>query len=356
MEKNKSNKKAIIVVVILLIIFIIAGIISYSNRDQSLEIAVDAQGGEYEELLKIKKGQTIGSLDDPVRKGYDFLYWKVNGKKVDDDYKIEKDIKLTAVWKKKDNEDIEECIVKFDSDGGSSVASQKVEKGKKIKKPTPPTKTGYLFKEWALDGMTYDFDKTVEEDITLKAVWEETKQEEKQQEQPKNNENSNQQPKEEKQNKQDNQSASIIVSYTVSFDSAGGSGVVSQTIEENKTVEKPQDPTREGYTFSGWTLNGSAYDFNTKVTSDITLTATWQSNRNFTIGIAAVDPYSPDRYLTVYQNGTAISFKKLMYNDGTEVLGSISGTRMTVSNSDIAGETTFKVQLSTGEVITAKVN
>ena len=70
-------------------------------------------------------------------------------------------------------------------------------------------------------------------------------------------------------------------SFTVTFNSALGSNVESQTINENETATKPVDPTREGYVFGGWTYNGVEYDFATPVTSDITLTAKW--NQMFTV-------------------------------------------------------------------------
>ena len=54
-----------------------------------------------------------------------------------------------------------------------------------------------------------------------------------------------------------------VVTYTVTFDSNGGSAVTAQTIEAGQKATKPTDPTKSGYDFKGWTLNGSAYDFNT---------------------------------------------------------------------------------------------
>ncbi len=66
----------------------------------------------------------------------------------------------------------ETFTVTFDTDGGSSVNSQKVEKGKTVAKPSEdPTKDGFTFKEWQLNGKTYTFLEEVTEDITLKAVW-----------------------------------------------------------------------------------------------------------------------------------------------------------------------------------------
>ena len=68
--------------------------------------------------------------------------------------------------------------------------------------------------------------------------------------------------------------------YTVTFDSNGGSEITSRRVGENGSVIKPTDPTREGYTFLGWYLNGEEFDFNTKITSDITLTARWEEITN----------------------------------------------------------------------------
>lgn len=65
------------------------------------------------------------------------------------------------------------------------------------------------------------------------------------------------------------------VNYTVSFNSALGTAVESQTVKANETAVKPADPTKEGHAFVSWTLDGADYDFSTPVTSDITLTAKW---------------------------------------------------------------------------------
>lgn len=65
--------------------------------------------------------------------------------------------------------------------------------------------------------------------------------------------------------------------YTVTFDSNGGSAVASQTILSGGTATKPSNPTKSGYTFKGWNLNESEYNFSSKVTSDITLVAQWET-------------------------------------------------------------------------------
>src|SRR5690554_6737560 len=66
-----------------------------------------------------------------------------------------------------------EYTVTFDSNGGSEVASVVVEEGSKVDEPSEPTRLGYDFIEWQLDGDKFDFDTAITKDITLVAVWEE---------------------------------------------------------------------------------------------------------------------------------------------------------------------------------------
>lgn len=61
--------------------------------------------------------------------------------------------------------------VKFDTKGGSSIKEVQVKKNKKVKNPGKPTKKGYIFVEWQLNGKKYDFDSKVTKDITLVAKW-----------------------------------------------------------------------------------------------------------------------------------------------------------------------------------------
>ena len=69
--------------------------------------------------------------------------------------------------------------------------------------------------------------------------------------------------------------------YTVTFDSQGGSAVESQTIIEGNPVKRPSTPTREGYFLNGWytssaTSKDTEWHFDTdRVTKDMTLYAGW---------------------------------------------------------------------------------
>ena len=64
---------------------------------------------------------------------------------------------------------------------------------------------------------------------------------------------------------------------TVTFNSDGGTPVEEAKVLRGQKVAKPtDDPTKSGYTFTGWEDANGAYDFNTPVTAPLTLTAKWE--------------------------------------------------------------------------------
>ena len=66
------------------------------------------------------------------------------------------------------------------------------------------------------------------------------------------------------------------VLYNVDFDTDGGNVINTQTVEKDSVVTEPDEPTKKGYKFVEWQLNGEKFDFNTKITSNITLKAKWE--------------------------------------------------------------------------------
>lgn len=129
------------------------------------------------------------------------------------------------------------ATVAFDSNGGSTVASQSVRYGSKATQPTNPTRTGYTFQGWytAKNGGTkYDFSQTVMSGITLYAHW-------------------------------------SVNSYILTFD--GNSG---ETSESSRTVQYGSQygglptATRTGYIFQGWY---TAKDNGSQVSSSTTMGA-----------------------------------------------------------------------------------
>ena len=68
--------------------------------------------------------------------------------------------------------------------------------------------------------------------------------------------------------------------FQITFDSRGGTDVPVQSQMYGELVEEPENPTREGYIFTGWYTDISCYeqwDIDTDtVQSDMTLYAGWQ--------------------------------------------------------------------------------
>ena len=76
------------------------------------------------------------------------------------------------------------------------------------------------------------------------------------------------------------------VSFIVDFRTNGGSIVSSVKVKKGEKVIRPEDPTKEGYTFGGWFTDEALkkeYDFDTKVQKKLVLYAKW-------IEEAAVEP------------------------------------------------------------------
>ena len=74
---------------------------------------------------------------------------------------------------------------------------------------------------------------------------------------------------------------------TVTFDSAGGSEVEPQTIQQGQPAQRPADPVKEGYTFIGWYdkndldnkyYNMPEWNFRYSVTGDMELVAQWMAS------------------------------------------------------------------------------
>jgi uncharacterized repeat protein (TIGR02543 family) len=134
--------------------------------------------------------------------------------------------------------------VKFDSDGGTEISSQTVDKGSKASKPDDPTKVGYTFDGWYLANGTeeYNFDNGVTSDITLTAKW-------------------------------------TVKNFTVTFNyNDGVTANATATVQEGATItQAPTAPVKVGYEFTGWNLNNEAFDLTTPITADITLVAQYKS-------------------------------------------------------------------------------
>lgn len=58
----------------------------------------------------------------------------------------------------------------------------------------------------------------------------------------------------------------------------------TQTVQHRETAQQPEDPTRDGFSFTGWyDEEGSPFNFATLIVKDVKLTAHWLSNSTFKV-------------------------------------------------------------------------
>lgn len=89
-----------------------------------------------------------------------------------------------------------------------------------------------------------------------------------------------------------------VIKHTVSFDSAGGSAVDAQEVEDGTCVQQPASPVKDGYTFAGWYADEaltSEFDFAAPITADTTIYAKWeQDSQDGDKGGSGDDAVNPD--------------------------------------------------------------
>lgn len=299
------NKKNIIVgaIIVLLIITVIVETIMLFNRKTVLTVSYEVNG-EVVKTENVEEGKTATRPIDPTKEGYDFLGWFLGSEKFDFSTAIEGNIKLEAKWVSKTDENNKIYTITLNIDGRTQEL--KTDNEGLLGKIDAPTKSGYKFLGWYVDGKKVDLTKPFEKDTTIVAKWEKVNSDK------------------DKDNTTSSTKTEGTTKYTVTFDSNGGSKVSKQTLEAGKTATKPSNPTRSGYTFKGWYLNGSAYNFSNKVTKNITLTAKWEKNK--------VVSYVMEEL----EGSVAGQVKIYVTSDGTKVAGTVditavSGTTKTIN-------------------------
>ena len=186
-------------------------------------ITFDTDGGSAIAAITQDYNTAVTAPANPTKTGYTFAGWD---KTIPTTMPAE-NITIKALWT------INQYTITFDTDGGSTIAPITQDYNSAVTAPANPTKTGYTFAGW---------DKTIPttmpaENITIKATW-------------------------------------TINQYTITFDTDGGSAIAPITQDYNSAVTAPANPTKTGYTFTGWDKEIPT----TMPAENITIKATWSLN------------------------------------------------------------------------------
>ena len=195
-------------------------------------------------------------------------------------------------------------------DGDSEYAKQVLPSGTLATRPDAPAATpGCTFGGWnKADGTAWDYasDK-VTDNITLYAKW-------------------------------------TANTYTIIFDTAGGSEIAPITQEYGTVITAPEAPTREGYTFIGWDKEIPT----TMPAENMTVTAQWEINRYTitfdTAGGSEITPITQDY-------GTAITAPADPTREGYTFIGWDKEIPTTMPAENITLKAKWKdIEKPTGEI------
>lgn len=169
-------------------------------------IKFDTDGGTAVEPVTDHVGTEVGLTGKITAKtGHTFDGWYYNGVKVTTIDIGDTQKTVTAHW------NINKYIITFETNGADAVAPITQNYGTAVTKPADPTKEHYTFAGW---------DSEIPEtmparNMTISALW-------------------------------------TPMEYTITFDTDGGSETAPIKGIYGSRIEKPQDPTKDGFDFDGW--------------------------------------------------------------------------------------------------------
>lgn len=223
--------------------------------DAKLTVTFDYnyEGAPAAYVVEIVPDSAAEPPESPTRKNYEFTKWykdKECNQLADFEYAITEDTTFYAGWKKI------AATVYFDlAYEGGTILQEDVTLGGKASQPEEPERDGYLFEGWYLDETgtkIFDFDTTINEDITVYAKWEEFSGE------------------------------AITVTYLYNYE--GAEQYYKTKMRKDRKPSKPGDPKREGYYFGGWYEEAECktiFDFSERLSESTTLYARWLQTYTF---------------------------------------------------------------------------
>ena len=118
------------------------------------------------QTVTVEDGKTLDRPADPVKEGYKFIGWFVDGKEFDFNTPITGDLKIEARFEKVETPKPGEWTVTIN---GQTVI---VKNGDTLDRPADPVKEGYKFIGWFVDGKEFDFNTPITGDLKIEARFE----------------------------------------------------------------------------------------------------------------------------------------------------------------------------------------
>ena len=203
-------------------------------------VVFDLNGGtgteDFVRKVAVRSGHSV-ALTIPERTGYNFLGWYIgegaNEAKFDADDRVSHNMTLKAKW------GIKTSTVTFLDYYEDVISTETVNWGEAATAPVAPTVTGYYFLKWdkAYDNITAN--------TTIKALY-------------------------------------APVTYTVSFNTNGGSEVAAQEVYVGQSPMRPAEPYKYGHYFIGWYTDETctvSYNFNKAFEGDTTVYALFKESK-----------------------------------------------------------------------------
>ena len=259
-------------------------------------ISFDANGGSVSSSSMTATYAAAFTLPTPTRTGYTFNGWYSGNTKVESGtWNYTSNLSLTAAWT------ANTYTITLDANGGSvSSSSLTVTYAQAYTLPTP-TRTGYTFGGWYLDGSAFtDGIWNYTNNITITASW--------------------------TANTYNITYDSVYFDTTVTYDyNYSGSTPTTETLSAGETLTYPSIPYRSGYVFTGWYTDSSCttkFNFTEDISSNLTLYAGWtvmsmtDANSQYQIDPSSYTSSSYAYSMYLYSSSSYSNYLYLVANEG----------------------------------------
>ena len=265
------------------------------HRNYMYTVSFNSNGGTSCSSQQVEEGYYLENIPTTTRKGYTFDRWNYDFK----NEPIKSNITAKAIWTANNYK------ITYNPNGGSVSSETQTVTFDEHYSLLTPSRLGYTFKGWKTSSGSYFANSgtwNLDQDISLTAEWE-------------------------------------IVYYSIAYELNGGSssGIVlksSYTVGDSFTIPSP---TRNGYTFKGWSLSSSLsdaeidYSVSKGTTGNLKFYAKWQANSyTVTYDVNGGDALEENTQTVTYGENTTLANPS---REGYDFAGWYNGSNK-VSNGD----------------------